>query len=182
MLEKYEYLIYHSEEEKAATQKSYGNYDEQVWNEDKRLFDMTAEKHGNSLWAGLAWKAANCKERCPFGDGCENDRIIIDDTEYCMGQIYYNNYSLNDLLDMIKHSKTAYLTNHCDFKRKLCNNINKQCTHSPKCYDCGADYLPEILDKIYYYFYFFGDVYKNEKNEVYGENVISLLEQDNSHL
>lgn len=182
MLEKYEYLIYHSEKEKATAQKSYGEWFEKVWNEDKQLFDLTAEKYGKPLWAGLAWKAVNCKEKCPFGDGCENDRIIIDDTELCMGQIYYNNYSLDNILNMIKHSKTAYLTAHCNFKRSLCNKINKQCTHKTKCYDCGAEYLPEILDKIYCYFYFFGELYKNEKNEVYGENVISLLEQDNSHL
>lgn len=77
MLEKYEHLIYHSEKEKAIARKSYGEWFEQVWNEDKHLFDLTAEKYGKSLWAGLAWKTVNCKEQCPFGRPFGNDDCMF---------------------------------------------------------------------------------------------------------
>lgn len=179
MLEKYERLIYQTDAEKEEAQNSYTDYFDKEWSEGKKLFELAALKFGKPLWEGAAWKDDNCRKKCPYGDGCENDKIIIDDKAYCLGQIYLYKFTLTDVLEAIKKSKSAFVFNGYH------NETIPLCGDNEYAIEAGMEYLKEDIfgfygnytgkTKIQRFFSSYGD---NNGSKIIGENVISLLEQD----
>ena len=119
------------------------------------LFDLAVERSGKALWNSNSFPdTSTCKKICPFGDLCKSEYIQIDNNKYCIGQMYYMNYSEEIITSLSK-------------ERRICiYNENGQYI------DLSADYDEQILSDFFFGIDDYICCYGENGN---GENVIGYL-------
>lgn len=133
--------------------------------EGQMLFDKSVIKFGNSLWNGSAWKNKTCDSRCPFGNACQKEKIQIDGTFYCYGQLYQNNITYKSLYNMSK--KNHYVS----FVEPTGEIQALDFIHSEN----DTEKISSWFFGYTYFIWWFGDYKDSKSKKINGENVIAYL-------
>lgn len=142
-----------------------------IFAEGQMLFELAAQKFGNKLWSGNAWKNKSCRTICPLGNMCKKNLVQIDNECFCYGQLYHQKITDDELILMAENNHSIKIIKadgkiHIDL-----NDTNNEKIFSEQIFSA-------FFFSYQWFIWWFGD--NGGKGKVNGINVINKLLQKNN--